>query len=162
MTARLMRLDKVELERHLEALLAIDAGTRGEPWSAQHFRTERPGKWECSRLAIEPPGTVVGFLVASLREGALHVHRAAVGRERRGTGLGTALLAEAGREARRRGLESVTLKVASDNDGAIRFYDRLGFVSESSGNDKNLFMRASAEHLARADGADRSEERRCS
>jgi ribosomal-protein-alanine N-acetyltransferase len=160
-SARLERLDRQALERHLEALLAIDAGTLGESWSAENWRRDLPGKWECSTLAIEPAGAVVGFLVGSVRGGALHVHRIAVHPGGRRSGLGTALLAEAGREARRRTLEFVTLKVASDNDGAIRFYDRLGFRPEDSGSNANLFLRASAERLARSEEADRSKERRC-
>ena len=47
----------------------------------------------------------------------------------RGCGLGTAMLFRALRGFRQSGVGRVYLEVTAENDGAIRLYDRLGFVT---------------------------------
>jgi ribosomal-protein-alanine N-acetyltransferase len=158
--ASLVTLDRPALQAHLEEILSADADTPGEAWTEAHFCRDLPGKWEISRLAIAPEGGVAGFLVGSVRDGSVHVHRVVVTPRHRGEGLGTLLLSESGREARRRGLESVTLKVAPANTAALRLYSRLGFLREA-GSDAQLFLRAPAERLARAGVGDRSDARPC-
>ena len=46
----------------------------------------------------------------------------------RGHGLGTRLITEAERELRGRGFSWATIAVAKDNPGALRLYERLGYV----------------------------------
>jgi ribosomal protein S18 acetylase RimI-like enzyme len=47
--------------------------------------------------------------------------------EARGKGVASALLAAVERTARRRGCHEMRLEVRTDNDGAIRLYERLGY-----------------------------------
>ena len=54
----------------------------------------------------------------------------AVARDRRGQGVGSALLAAAVDEARRRDLHKLTLAVFPHNAAAIALYRKFGFVEE--------------------------------
>lgn len=82
----------------------------------------------------EPVGYLLLVYVFSLEHLGLtaEVDEFFVGREFRGRGVGTALLATARKEAVLAGCESISLQVASSNDMARAFYLRHGF-SERSG-----------------------------
>jgi ribosomal protein S18 acetylase RimI-like enzyme len=54
----------------------------------------------------------------------------AVEPERQGTGVGTALLAAAEDEARRRGLPFIALMVTEENERGRRLYERAGYRTE--------------------------------
>jgi ribosomal protein S18 acetylase RimI-like enzyme len=54
----------------------------------------------------------------------------AVDPKRRETGIGTALLAAAEDEARRRGLPYMALMVTEENEAARRLYERAGYFTE--------------------------------
>lgn len=56
-----------------------------------------------------------------------YVSNVAVDEAHRGRGVGTLLIARAAREAREAGARTVVLDVESDNSGARRLYERLGF-----------------------------------
>jgi len=47
--------------------------------------------------------------------------------ERRGEGIGSALLREAERRLRAGGVEAITLEAMADNDEAVAFYERHGY-----------------------------------
>jgi ribosomal protein S18 acetylase RimI-like enzyme len=142
----LSTLDRTTLERRLEEILAADADTPGAAWTAENLRCDLPGKWEVSRLALAEDGAMAGFLVGSVREGAIHVHRLVVVESHRRRGLGRLLLGEAAAEARSRGLASITLKVAADNEPALDFYRALGFRRDGDSRDP-VVLRANAERL---------------
>jgi ribosomal protein S18 acetylase RimI-like enzyme len=65
---------------------------------------------------------------------SLYVISLAVIPERRGQGIGSALLRRAVEEALESGLRSVSLDVAGRNGDAIRFYQREGFVIIAEGH----------------------------
>jgi ribosomal protein S18 acetylase RimI-like enzyme len=87
------------------------------------------------------------FALSVIREGRRHarvtppvaadsryVISLAVLPERRGQGIGSALLRRVVEEALESGVRSVSLDVAARNDGAIRFYLREGFVIIAEGH----------------------------
>ena len=133
----------------LEDFLAIDADTDGEQWGREHFLSDRPGKWVCSRWAVSDEGRPVGFAIASIKDDAVHVHRLAVDPRHRRRGLGAALLravAEGGEKLR---LARMTLKVSRTNEDAILFYRRLNFEDQHSANGSGtLTLGSSLESLA--------------
>jgi len=71
----------------------------------------------------------VGFCLLHPRglAGSPYVASIAVAAERRGCGIGAALMAHAERQARRSG--NIFLCVSSFNTGARRFYERLGYAA---------------------------------
>jgi len=60
-----------------------------------------------------------------------YISNVAVLPERRGHGVGARLIAAARREAERRGARAMILDVETDNPGARRLYERLGFRAAS-------------------------------
>lgn len=83
-------------------------------------------------LAETPDGTVAGYAACS-EEFAfwdarhyLHMDCLYLAEEARGHGLGAALMAAVAGLARELGLEHVEWQTPDWNEGAIRFYDRLG------------------------------------
>jgi ribosomal protein S18 acetylase RimI-like enzyme len=63
-----------------------------------------------------------------VREGCLHIKMLGVDPAYRGRGIAGRLLDFAESEARSRGLKRLTLGVVSENSGAIRLYERHGFL----------------------------------
>jgi ribosomal protein S18 acetylase RimI-like enzyme len=116
------------LRRRMSEILRIDNDMIGQRWGESHFTLDRPGKWEVSRLALDPAGHAIGFVIASLPGDVVHIHRLAVAPSQRGKGLGLTLLRAVGKAAQAHSVPTMTLKVARENEGAIRFYRRLGFT----------------------------------
>jgi ribosomal protein S18 acetylase RimI-like enzyme len=73
-------------------------------------------------------GRPMDRLMGPVAPDAMHVMSLAVTPARRGQGIGAELMARVAEEARSGRLRSVTLDVDMDNDAAIRFYEREGFV----------------------------------
>jgi ribosomal protein S18 acetylase RimI-like enzyme len=72
----------------------------------------------------------LGTAVVFFRKGskAARLYSIATHAEARGKGVGSALLEASEQLARRRGCKALRLEVRTDNDVAIRLYERLGYV----------------------------------
>ena len=77
---------------------------------------------------IELSGEPIGRLVVDRPGTRLHIVDHAIIPQRRGRGIGTALMRALMQEASAAGLP-VQLEVVSENDPAYRLYQRLGFVT---------------------------------
>jgi ribosomal protein S18 acetylase RimI-like enzyme/O-antigen ligase len=142
---RTLPLTRKRARRFLPRLMSIDATTMGQTWGSANWLWELPEKWELSWMMFREQEPV-GFIVASRKESALHIHRFAIAQHDRDRGLGTQLLGVAVRHGVTRGCQTITLKVDSQNEAALRFYQRLGFkVLGSSG--ENLAMVADADEI---------------
>jgi ribosomal protein S18 acetylase RimI-like enzyme len=73
-------------------------------------------------------GRPMDRLMAPVVPTAMHVMSLAVAPPLRGHGIGADLVARVAEEARSADLRFVSLDVDVDNDRAIRFYEREGFV----------------------------------
>jgi len=91
-------LSRGEVMEYLPQFESLDAETPGEPWGQAHWLLDLPGKWEISRVLLRE-GRLIGFLIASRKEGAVHFHRLAVAANERRQGLGNLLMAAAARGA---------------------------------------------------------------
>lgn len=121
-------LTKKKLENEIDDFLAIDSATPGEPWGAGNFLHDMPDKWTLSFYATNEKQKAIGFVIASVRDECLHIHRLAVDRDTQGKGVGRQLVEEVKKKAVARKAKAVTLKVARQNMPAIQFYHKLGFV----------------------------------
>jgi ribosomal protein S18 acetylase RimI-like enzyme len=129
------RLTRELLAQHLEEAVRLDAQARREmgdaysheTWSAEHFLAERPRKWELSGAALEE-GRLIGLAIVSLDGAAAHLHRLVVAPEHQRRGIARALMRRAETAATHAGAVRLTLSVASDNLGAVRFYDDLEYI----------------------------------
>lgn len=59
----------------------------------------------------------------------------------RGLGVGRALMDAACGHARQQGMNSIRLEVRNDNDGAMRFYRKYGFVRIDTQDNKSLLAK---------------------
>jgi len=75
---------------------------------------------------------ILGFVVAEVRRRTGHIITIDVVREVRRSGVGSALLAAAESRLRENGAEAVVLETAVNNETAIRFYKRKGYVVEKT------------------------------
>ena len=101
------------------------------------FLARRLAELDGDILVAVADGAVVGMVGVAVQEppdpGA--VIRAvptvdlgiSVAEEWRGRGVGQALMAAAERWARERGASRMVLDMSAENDGALRFYERLGY-----------------------------------
>jgi RimJ/RimL family protein N-acetyltransferase len=113
--------------------------------------TEPPVDVEARAASWTLDGTFVAVAGAEI-VGSLHLERSrhgfgeigmAVGREWRGRGVGTALLAAAIEWARECGLHKLSLSVFPHNAAAIALYRKFGFIEE--GHRVKHYRRASGE-----------------
>jgi len=113
--------------------------------------TEPPVDVEARAASWTLDGTFVAVAGAEI-VGSLHLKRSrhgfgevgmAVGREWRGRGVGSALLAAAIEWARERGLHKLSLGVFAHNEAAIGLYRKFGFIEE--GRRVKHYRRASGE-----------------
>ena len=93
----------------------------------------RAAGWRFGRRLIRE-GIRHAQVSPSVPSDSLYVISLAVAPERRGQGIGSALLRRVVEEALAARLRSVSLDVAARNDGAIRFYQREGFVTITEGH----------------------------
>ncbi len=87
------------------------------------------GWWPDGFIVVKQRGEILGFVagVVSAPRRA-RVLMLAVQDGYRGRGLGTALMDEFTRRCVARGISSIELEVRVSNEGAIRFYKRLGYT----------------------------------
>jgi len=82
-----------------------------------------------SFVAADFMGNMLGYVAgASLAGGRASVALLCVKASARGRGIGSALLRHLETAARMEGMRAVQLEVKSSNLGAIRFYERRGFI----------------------------------
>ena len=71
--------------------------------------------------------THLGSIMTRPQRGELYLSNFGVRRDRRGSGIGSALIETKRREAREMGYRKLALDVADNNPGAVKLYCRLGF-----------------------------------
>jgi len=110
--------------RRLEAVLFPE-----DAWSEEMLRTELADQPRTRHYVVaeERDGEIVGYAGLAAAGGQADVQTIGVRADRRGLGIGAALLTELMDEAVRRESEAVFLEVRADNDGARRLYERFGF-----------------------------------
>jgi tRNA threonylcarbamoyl adenosine modification protein TsaD/ribosomal-protein-alanine acetyltransferase len=116
---RAMRLDDIP------AVAALEAASFRDAWSAGMFREELAAPRR-AYLVAEENGHVIGYAGVMLVDDDAHLMNVAVNAERRGEGLGRALVAEALGRASALGATRATLEVRPSNAAAIALYESLG------------------------------------
>jgi GNAT superfamily N-acetyltransferase len=99
--------------------------------TARIYLCEADGR--CAGVAV----CFVGFSTWKQRE-LLNIHDLFVDEEFRGQGMGEAFLEWITEESRRQGFCRITLEVFDDNPGAIRLYERKGFIGSGKGEGNYL------------------------
>lgn len=122
MTVRLMT------EQDLDEVVEIEHATFSQPWSKQGFLDTLKNK-DTLYLVAEENGEIIGYLGLWQSFEEADITNVAVKKTARRKGTATALLEEAGRKAKLRGITALTLEVRKSNEAAIRLYEKQGFRS---------------------------------
>ena len=111
----------------VDRFLDIARDVPGEYWREEHFLLDLPEKWRLSLGAwqdMEP----VGYAIVSRKpDSTAHLHHFMIASNQRRRGLGTQLLSAMIAKCHQAGCIGVSLKLAHQNAGAQRFYQRHGF-----------------------------------
>lgn len=129
-------LTQVRAQAFLSELMQIDRDVPGQTWGPANFLSDLPAKWEISHIALHGSRRVAGYIIGSLKAEAAHIHRVAVARALRRSGLAMRLMGAAGAVMQQKGLSRVTAKVHINNDAARKMFQRLGWreVSQQGTN----------------------------
>jgi ribosomal protein S18 acetylase RimI-like enzyme len=125
-------------------LLALSADQPWENWSIDNLIADRPSKWTLSmvaRIAGEP----IGYVIASVAESRVHIHRLVVGADHRRRGVGERLIRLVAATAESTGAKTLTLKVHQTNRSAADFYARLGFTADTLPSNGLLLLSAAVD-----------------
>jgi [ribosomal protein S18]-alanine N-acetyltransferase len=122
-------IEVFDLDRDLRRVLDIERDSFGrDAWPAGLFR-EYAAEPRALFLIARAGRTVAGYIIAvSGREHSVEIESLAVHSRYRRLGVASLLFQAVFRRARRRGATCIGLMVRRDNEPAIRFYRRLGFV----------------------------------
>ncbi len=82
-------------------------------------------------LTAEKDGKIVGYLISMVRwQYTGHILAVAVDKNNRREGVGTALIMKSIEKLRKSGANQVKLEVRISNEGAQKFYGKIGFEPE--------------------------------
>jgi len=115
------------IRKNLVQLISIDKSISNSNWREDNFLVPLPGKWEFSYgLIIQ--NIPVGFIISSIKESNIHIHRFAVAEPYQNHGYGRLLLQALFQKCREDNYRRLTLKVDYSNAKAIKFYKNNGFI----------------------------------
>ncbi len=123
-----LELRKLEL-RDLNAIEQIERESYPTPWSRSMFAGELAKPSSLSLGAFDASGELVGYLIISRYVDAWHVMNVAVTPPHRRRGIASVLLERLFELTSSDDRRGYTLEVRVSNEGAIKLYERLGFVA---------------------------------
>jgi len=118
-------IDRMESE-DLDAVVLLECESFTSPWPRASFEILL-GSPNVDGLVVRNEGTLLGYLIASERDGEYLIANVAVGKKYQRQGLATELVERALQMGKERGASYAALEVRESNVAAIRLYECLGF-----------------------------------
>ena len=113
-------------KEHLDGMVALERECFSRPWSEQSFTSEMESA--DARVAVAVEGEeLLGFAILHRMGYEAELFNIAVWPEKRGRGIGKALLDDVMNNARENDVESVFLEVRATNEPAKKMYEAAGF-----------------------------------
>ena len=131
--------------RHLRSVLRIESQVYPRPWSLSLFMSELALRSSRAYYVARVGGVVVGYAGLMLTGEDAHVTTIAVDPSWHRHKIGTRLLLNLAREARRRQAKHLTLEVRVSNHGAQELYRKFGF--RPAGIRKNYYVETNEDAL---------------
>jgi len=113
--------------RDLDAVMAIETGVYGFPWTRGNFVDSLAAGYRCEVL-VEPAGALVGYCIAMAGVGELHLLNLTVAPAWQGRGLAREMLDGLEAHGRGNGFATLWLEVRESNQRARALYRRRGFA----------------------------------
>lgn len=120
----------------VDVVAALDKICFSVPWSADSFRAETENEVAVYFVA-EEDGRIIGYCGFWQVAGEGHITNVAVLPAYRKQGVGSRLVSEMVRCAKKAGLSLMTLEVRKSNQAAIALYEKFGF--STLGERKNYY-----------------------
>ncbi|MBN2105924.1 MAG: ribosomal protein S18-alanine N-acetyltransferase [Deltaproteobacteria bacterium] len=114
-------------EKHLDAVVAIEAEVFSDPWSRAMFFQDMQADCAHCYVAVEDD-VVIGYVDAWFVCDECTVNRIAFSKKKQRLGNGSTLLSYVMQEAACRGMKTFFLEVRASNMAALRFYEKAGFI----------------------------------
>lgn len=135
---RILHLDKEKTLQNINDLIKIDSIIPDDPWTADNFLMDLDHKWEFSFFALQN-NDIIGFLICSMKENALYIHRIAVLPEHQKKKIGITFIQNLYMECQKYNIDKITLRVIDTNLPALEFYKGLGFKQFGKDGSRYLF-----------------------
>ena len=117
------------VKQNIDSFIRIASDIPHEEWVLNNYLYELPDKWLNSFALINKTTCVlVAFIIASTKEGIVHIHKFAVDSAYRARGVGEYLLHHLENKLKVRGLYKISLFIDPENIGARKFYEKNGFA----------------------------------
>ncbi len=114
-------------EKHLDAVVAIEAEVFSDPWSRAMFFQDITADHAYCYVAVEDD-VVIGYVDAWFVCDECTVNRIAFSKKYQRRGNGSQLLLYVMHEATCRGVKTFFLEVRASNTAAHQFYEKAGFI----------------------------------
>ncbi len=120
-------------DRDMPSILKLELASFSDPWTIGMLSSHLGGNENIllvAELDLQPPLTneIVGFAVARVAAGEAELLNIAVLKEKRGLGVGNALLDQILSQSAEKGAESIYLEVRESNNAARAMYAGRQFV----------------------------------
>lgn len=113
----------------LDAVIALEVECEGaDAWSPMLLEEGLAGSVPTVQYLVAESDNVVGYAVVSCVDDIAEVQRIGVTEGQRRSGIGSQLLDEAFKVARREGTQRMLLEVREDNRAALAMYAAHGFI----------------------------------
>ena len=112
-------------EADLPEVVAIERAVYSHPWTSGNFLDSLRAGYDCRTWRMA--GELVGYFVLMTGAGEAHLLNLSVATTHQRRGHGAALLREATRLAKRRGVRAIFLEVRPSNRPGQALYERFGF-----------------------------------
>ncbi len=136
----LEHLTKEKILFYIDKMIKMSAQLEGDYWTAEHYLSELPEKWNLSYVALEN-NELIGFMIVSDKGGAHHLHRIVIDQGHQKKGAGKELLFKLIANAKKSKKKDVTLKVHHTNFSAIEIYKHFGFTEVERSGENYLYKR---------------------
>jgi [ribosomal protein S18]-alanine N-acetyltransferase len=123
-----LELDRADLSRDLDGILAVDQATFERPWTREMYVWEATHSDVARFYVARHDAVVVAYLAGWVIFDELHINNLAVDPAWRRRGVAGTLLAHVLRAAADEGANRATLEVRRSNEAARRLYERFGFA----------------------------------
>ena len=113
---------------HAERVAELEKISFSSPWSVSALLDSLEKSYSLF-LVAQNEDKLLGYVGSYCLGGECAITNVAVFPEHKKTGVGTSLICELISRAKEQGLEQISLEVRTQNTPAVKFYEKLGFVT---------------------------------